>query len=95
MPVFGFPHGPILAAFFCRPLFIDHHPAATTRTIVIDNFGKSFSLSTVDFNYIVHCNDTFDTAPDMVINGVGYQLKFERAQIIAMSTLVRRGVAGA
>ena len=38
-------------------------------------------------------NDTFDTAPDMVINGVGYQLKFERAQIIAMSTLARRGVA--
>ena len=38
-------------------------------------------------------NDTFDTAPDMVINGVGYQLKFERAQIIAMTTLERRGVA--
>lgn len=38
-------------------------------------------------------SDTFDTAPDMVINGVGYQLKFERAQIIALNTLARRGVA--
>ena len=38
-------------------------------------------------------NDRFNDAPDMVINGVGYQLKFQGAQIIELSTLAKMGVA--
>lgn len=38
-------------------------------------------------------NDRFNTAPDMEINGIGYQLKFQGAQIIELSTLAKMGVA--